>query len=175
MTYVTRLTRCVLLVAVVGPCLANRSLAVNRFSEEGILEVMQRVNGYTRANPYRETDRNWVRATWYTGVMEAYHATGDRAYLDQARQWAEKHQWQVGEERSGFNRLFCTMTWAELYLLAPDPKKIAPTIDGLNAGTPADLVVFDLHEALASLDRIIGLTVKPDILDEIFGRFCIGK
>ena len=101
-------------------CPAHQASAVGPFGEAEILEVMQRVNRYIRANPYRETDRNWVRATWYTGVMEAYHATGDSAYLDQAQQWAEKHQWQVGEERSGFNRLFCTMTWAELYLLSPD-------------------------------------------------------
>ena len=140
-TCIAHLARWILFIAAVLLCPANRSWAADPFSETGILEVMQRVNRYTRANPYRETDRNWVRATWYSGVMEAYHATGDPEYLNQALQWAEKHQWQIGEETSGFNRLFCTMTWAELYLLDPDPKKIAPTIDGLNADLPYAPVV----------------------------------
>lgn len=46
---------------------------------------------------------------------------------------------------------------------------------GMDATTPVDLIVFDLREAMAALDQIIGLTVKPDILDQIFSRFCIGK
>ena len=95
--------------------------------------IMNRVNQYSIDNPWRETDRDWIRGTWYTGVMEAYYATGDDRYLEQAKAWGEKHQWQIGNERSGFNRLFCSQTWLELYLLDPDQKLIAPTIDGLNA------------------------------------------
>lgn len=132
---------CYLVVVIVMPCFVNLSLAAGPFSETGILEVMQRVNRYTQTNPYRETDRNWVRATWYSGIMEAYHATGDPEYLKQALQWAHKHQWQIGTERSGFNRLFCAMTWTELYLLDPAPMKIAPTINGLNADLPYAPVV----------------------------------
>ncbi|TWT80257.1 Unsaturated rhamnogalacturonyl hydrolase YesR [Planctomycetes bacterium CA13] len=135
-TCVLRLARWSLLIAAVLLCPASFSSAADPFSESEILKVMQRANQYTVDNPYRESDRNWVRATWYSGVMEAYHATGDVEYLNQAGQWAEKHQWRLGEERSGFNRLFCAMTWAELYLLDPDPKKTTPTIDGLGADLP---------------------------------------
>ncbi|TWU32039.1 Unsaturated rhamnogalacturonyl hydrolase YesR [Novipirellula artificiosorum] len=77
-----------------------------------------------------------MRSTWYSGVIEAYHATADPTYLNQALQWAEKHQWKIGKERSGFNRLFCAMTWAELHLLDPNPMKIVPTIDGLRIDLP---------------------------------------
>lgn len=106
------------------------------FSQEKILGIMHRVNGHTRANPYKETDRDWIRATWYTGVMEAYHATGDAKYLTQAKEWAKKHQWQIGTEQSGFNRLFCAMTWLELNLLEPDPGKIEPTVAALKQKVP---------------------------------------
>ena len=102
-----------LVLALLGQAAGQSEAGDNVFAKDAILAVMHKVKHYTRANPYRETDRNWVCATWYSGAMEAYHATGDQEFLKQALQWAEKHQWQVGTEKSGFNRLFCTMTWAE--------------------------------------------------------------
>jgi rhamnogalacturonyl hydrolase YesR len=108
----------------------------NAFAQDQILALMRKVNAYALAHPLRETDRDWIRATWYSGVMEAYHATGDARYLQQAQTWAEKHTYQIGTEQSGFNRMFCAMTWLELYLLEPDAKKIQPTIEALNAQLP---------------------------------------
>ena len=32
-----------------------------------------------------------------------------------------------------------------------------------------------IKEAVDSLGEVIGLTVKEDVLDQIFSRFCIGK
>jgi tRNA modification GTPase len=40
---------------------------------------------------------------------------------------------------------------------------------------PAELVSVHLKEALANLDAILGTRVPPDVLEHIFGRFCIGK
>ncbi|MCP4785804.1 MAG: hypothetical protein GY903_06595 [Fuerstiella sp.] len=128
-------------LAFTSPLAAQDRTAANPFEEDNILAIMHKVNDYAKAHPYRKTDRNWIRGTWYAGVMEAYYATGDASYLEQAREWAEKHQWKVGTEESGFNRLFCSMTWAELNLIEPDPKKIAPTIDALNADLPYAPVV----------------------------------
>lgn len=106
------------------------------FTSVAIQNLMKKVNTYTQNNPYKETDRNWIRGTYYTGVLGAYKATGDKAYLDQALTWGKKHQWQVGTEKSGANRLFCAMSWAGLYLIDPDPKMIAPTIAWLKTDAP---------------------------------------
>ncbi len=128
-----------LLLGFLGVLLANVNDAFCRestFTAEGVKDLMKCVNAYTQENPYMETDRNWIRATYYTGVMGAYDATKDSAYLEQAIKWGQKHQWQVGTEVSGSNRLFCAMTWAELYLLDPDPKKIEPTIRWLAVDSP---------------------------------------
>jgi len=46
---------------------------------------------------------------------------------------------------------------------------------GLNDGTPTELIAINIQEAIDSLNQILGVHVKVDLLDEIFSRFCIGK
>lgn len=46
---------------------------------------------------------------------------------------------------------------------------------GLFLGQPMELTVIDLREALDALNSILGESEGPDILAEIFNRFCIGK
>ncbi len=116
-----------------GALCARDDRGQSSFREDDILSLMRRVNDYTLTHPYRETDRNWIRGTWYSGVMEAYRATGDKRYLEQAQAWAERHEYQIGQERSGFNRLFCAMTWLELHQIDPTPQKINPTIEAIDA------------------------------------------
>lgn len=52
---------------------------------------------------------------------------------------------------------------------------IAAAVEGIQMHTPFELVTIDIKAALASLGEILGITVKEDILDQIFSRFCIGK
>ena len=46
---------------------------------------------------------------------------------------------------------------------------------GIEEGAPPELVAIDIQEAMGALAEITGEKVQPDILDEIFSRFCIGK
>lgn len=93
--------------------LAASALAQDR---PRILALMHRANDYQLKNPImKPQDRNWERGTWYTGVMAAYHATGDARFLEQAIAWGKLHNWQVGTEKCGANRLFCVQTWLEIY------------------------------------------------------------
>jgi tRNA modification GTPase len=45
----------------------------------------------------------------------------------------------------------------------------------LQDGSPMELIAIDLQNAVDYLDQILGLSVKTDVLDHIFSRFCIGK
>ncbi len=46
---------------------------------------------------------------------------------------------------------------------------------GLAAGTALDLVAVDLREALQSLGEITGEVASSEILERMFGSFCVGK
>ena len=106
---------------------------------------MKKANAWQLAHPWKPEDRNWIRATWYTGVTAAYAATGDEDYLRQSLTWAEKYQWQPGDEASGANVLACGQTYLELWLLRPEAKRIGPLVAWLNLGadnTPSGAKVW---------------------------------
>lgn len=48
-------------------------------------------------------------------------------------------------------------------------------LEGLDAGLSGDLLAVDHKEALEQLGRITGAVTPDDLLDHIFGNFCIGK
>ena len=101
-----------------------------------LLALMHKVNDWQAAHPVMPAgDRNWERATWYTGVMSAWKETHDRRFLNQALEWGRQHNWQVGTEEGGSNRLFCVETWLELFAVEKDPAMIQPVVQVL--ATPA--------------------------------------
>ncbi len=72
----------------------------------------------------------------------------------------------------------------EVYLITQRQYTIAKTslqsisdaIDKLkSASPPLELVSVDLRGALSAVDQMLGKTTSDDILNNIFGRFCVGK
>ena len=107
--------------------------------------VLRRTNAYQLANPYRSRhtgeivhyDRNWIRATYYTGVTALYLVTRASDIRRQIIDWAEKHEWQAGDETySPANRLTCGQTYLELYFLKPREEMIEKVIEWVNSGLP---------------------------------------
>ncbi len=52
---------------------------------------------------------------------------------------------------------------------------IREAIESLDKGLSAEFVAYGVREAILCLGTIIGKTLSDDILDRIFGEFCIGK
>ena len=48
-------------------------------------------------------------------------------------------------------------------------------IQSIDDGMPEDFFSIDLMDAYESLGRIIGESVGEDLVDTIFGEFCMGK
>ena len=47
--------------------------------------------------------------------------------------------------------------------------------ESLAAGMTADAVLVDLEEAMQALGELTGRSVRADVTDRIFSRFCVGK
>ena len=77
-------------------------------TRKAILGAMHTVNTWTAEHPYIALDRDWIRGTYYNGVMGLYYASKDSAILKQALDWAKLNEWQTGNETSGSNKL----TWS---------------------------------------------------------------
>lgn len=61
-------------------------------------------------------------------------------------------------------------------LLLDDSLKAALAIrHELNNGLPMELIAIQLQDAVDALGQVLGTSVKVDVLEEIFSRFCIGK
>jgi len=54
-------------------------------------------------------------------------------------------------------------------------KSLDAAADSTRAQVPHEMILLDLYGALRSLDEITGATTADDILNLIFGSFCIGK
>jgi len=52
---------------------------------------------------------------------------------------------------------------------------LSSTVDGLNSGSPLELIAIDVKEAVDLLGEITGGSADNDVIDQIFNRFCIGK
>lgn len=121
--------------------IANLILVVSGYTQENlyskafIKSIMDKVNTYQYTHPWREFDDNWIRGTYYTGVMAVYQATGDKKYLQQCDAFGEKLEWKVPEVKrateSGANLLTCSQTWLESYMISKKKSKINPTIEHL--------------------------------------------
>ena len=52
---------------------------------------------------------------------------------------------------------------------------VSRALEGLRTGTPPDLLLLDVEEALSALGELTGRTVREDVTARIFERFCVGK
>lgn len=121
--------------AVAAPQGATAAPALPKKQE--IRTLLERANSWQVAHPVmKPDDRNWERGTWYTGVMAAWKSTREPAFLNQALEWGRLHEWQMGTEPNGANRLFCVETWTELYFVKKDRAMIEPALKWLATPDP---------------------------------------
>ncbi len=52
---------------------------------------------------------------------------------------------------------------------------VVSALEGLNMGVTPDALLTDAEQAMAALGELTGRSVREDITDRIFSRFCVGK
>ncbi|WP_229257850.1 glycoside hydrolase family 88/105 protein [Duganella margarita] len=134
-----RLYAASLLAASLAGC-ASAPPAVDT-SEQEVIGIINKVNGYWQQREAPQKWAFWDIAAYHTGNMEAYQITGNPAWRKYSEDWAAHNNWQGAKStdkatwkyqygETDDHVLFgdwqiCFQTYADLYKLDPDPKKIA--------------------------------------------------
>lgn len=71
-------------------------------------------------------DTGWIRGTFFTGVLAAYHATLDDDYLQAASKWAEENRWLPGPRARHADDHCVGQVYTELFLLMKNHQMIMP-------------------------------------------------
>ena len=145
------------------------------FARDFIGAIADKVNTYQYTHPSPYSNDNWIRGTYYTGVMAMYQATGDKRYLDQCIAWGEKTHWQIPKKEtnvygSGFYSLVCGQTWIECYLDQQEDYMLRPTIDHLEDPARCNPVTEPLtwHYENSGLRFVDGLYTSPPALAMLY-------
>ncbi|MGI8906953.1 MAG: glycoside hydrolase family 88/105 protein [Candidatus Sumerlaeaceae bacterium] len=111
---------------------------ISRAQETGltsssIVEAMRKACDYQlqqqaamRITTGGKENNGWIRSAFYTGVMATYETTKEPKYLEAATRWADALNWTpVPPNTRHADNQACGQTYAELYLLQKDPRRIA--------------------------------------------------
>lgn len=117
-------------------CCSGLPLTAQKLPDKkAMLQQLQLANSYFMKkwpDPGKEIVTNiarpsniWTRAVYYEGLMELYRINKDKALLDYAVDWGEKHHWGLrgGTTRNADNQC-CGQTYIDLYKLDPKPERI---------------------------------------------------
>lgn len=96
---------------------SSGAAAVPAVDRDETLALMRKVADYYLQSFGTNTVNDWIRSTFYTGLMATYGATKDTKYRDASKSWAEANQYKpyTGDARFADNYC-CAQTYAELYL-----------------------------------------------------------
>lgn len=113
------------------------SNAQSLFEKKTVKQLIDKVNTYQLKNPWKDYDDNWIRGTYYAGIMACYDATGDESYINQCNDFCESLKWNLpagkaGSRGGGGNLLTCGQTMIESYFVKKKKSKIKNIIDHLN-------------------------------------------
>jgi rhamnogalacturonyl hydrolase YesR len=108
---------------------------------EDVIETICKVNDYWQANHPSQEKQFWDNAAYHTGNMEIYFLTKKTEYLQYSEEWAEYNEWKgaKSDDKSNWKYFYgetddyvlfgdqqiCFQTYADLYNISPEDKKIA--------------------------------------------------
>jgi unsaturated rhamnogalacturonyl hydrolase len=104
-------------------------------SRAQVLATIEKVNNYwISENPKPDTN-DWTGATYYTGDLAAYEATGQSNYLSYAQSWANEYRYGLkgGNSTNYANYQAAGQAYIGLYQLHKSASDIAGITESINA------------------------------------------
>lgn len=178
--------------AMMAVTISNNSSSAYAATKESkaVREMIAKVNDSWQKSHAPQTRAFWDDAAYHTGNMEAYFLTGNEAWLDYSRQWAEHNEWMGAKstDRSQwkYNKygegedyvLFgdwqiCFQTYADLYRILPDEKRIrrAKEVMEYQMSTPQSDYWWwadGLYMVMPVMTKLHNLTGNQKYLDKLY-------
>ncbi|MEN9840238.1 MAG: hypothetical protein RL376_38, partial [Verrucomicrobiota bacterium] len=89
--------------------------------------TMLRLLDFPYANIKESAKFDWKVGTYFTGVFDAYQATGNPRFYAAAKDWSRDRQWKIKGTPLFADNLTIAQTYLSIYLLERDPAMIADT------------------------------------------------
>lgn len=101
--------------------------------QDVIRDAMIRAKNWQEAQHVDHVPTNWLTGTFYSGVFACYEATGEKMFLDAARDWCEAAEWKCGESRPlNADDICSAQTFLDVYSVDKDPDQISNIINLLD-------------------------------------------
>ncbi|KAA6299867.1 MAG: hypothetical protein EZS26_003993, partial [Candidatus Ordinivivax streblomastigis] len=154
------------------------------------------VNDHWQATHPEPANAFWHPATYHTGNMAAYFATGDEKYRQYSERWAEKNEWKGAKSgnksewkynygETNKHVLFgdwqiCFQTYIDLYNLQPEEKKIARAKEVMEyeMSTPNNDYWWwadGLYMVMPVMTKLYKVTDNPLYLEKLHEYFSYAK
>lgn len=95
------------------------------FDREQILETIKQVTAFQKQFTNDINGTEWKAGTYYTGVMAAYEATGDKEFYNVIRDWGQKAGWKLRANPYLADDLCAAQSFLDMYLIDNDAQIMA--------------------------------------------------
>jgi unsaturated rhamnogalacturonyl hydrolase len=149
--------KCLRLLLIAASChLFAPSMLWAEATPTEIVTLMERVADWQFQQPSKWKPLQWHHAVFYSGVMALTKITAAPRFLGQINKLGEENQWQLASRIYHADDHTVGQTYAELYLLEHDDRKIAPMrerFDFILAQQKGGSLAMDKVKNPASQDR----------------------
>ena len=164
------------------------SCAAPQDEAKEVVDIIYKVNNYWQEQNPKHGRSFWDNAAYHTGNMEAFFLTGDTAFMDYSKDWAEHNEWKgaksdnkaewkysYGESNEyvlfGDYRI-CFQTYADLYNIEPDTQKIARAREVMEYQMSTDKNDYwwwadGLYMVMPVMTKLYKITGNPLYLDKL--------
>lgn len=150
-------------------------------AHEGLLEkdkeILEEVHGKHVIYVLNKTD---LESTISTEIVKQYFSNGKLVHISAKEQEGLKELRNAMKEivlkgNATVSNEATISNQRQKQALINAIKSLDKVIEAIEMGLPEDCLAIDLHDAFGHLGMIVGESLKEEIINQLFSRFCLGK